>query len=148
MTLFVGLDVSVKETAVCVVDDTGKVVCEQKVPTEPDDIVRLLASIGEDYGLTPRRHQSGEIDYDSGVSKSGDSMLRTMLYEAAQSLLTQSGKWSWLKASGMRVAQRRGMRRAIVAVARRLAVVLHRMWVDGTEFRWSNRATAVVPQAA
>ena len=50
MTLFVGLDVSVKETAVCVVDDTGKVVCEQKVPTEPDDIVGLLASIGEDYG--------------------------------------------------------------------------------------------------
>jgi transposase len=50
MTLFVGLDVSVKETAVCVVDDTGNVVCEQKVPTEPDDIVRLLASIGEDYG--------------------------------------------------------------------------------------------------
>jgi hypothetical protein len=49
-----------------------------------------------------------------------------MLYEAAQSLLTQSGKWSWLKAWGMRVAQRRGMRRA-----RRLAVVLHRMWVDG-----------------
>src|SRR6202051_272352 len=49
MTLFVGPDVSVKETAVCVVDDTGKVVCEQKVPTEPDDIVRLLASIGEDY---------------------------------------------------------------------------------------------------
>ena len=47
---FVGLDVSVKETAVCVVDDTGKVVCEQKVPTEPDDIVRLLASVGEDYG--------------------------------------------------------------------------------------------------
>jgi transposase len=50
MAHFVGLDVSVKETAVCVVDDTGKVVCEQKVPTEPDDIVRLLASIGEDYG--------------------------------------------------------------------------------------------------
>ena len=50
MTLFVGLDVSVKETAVCIVDDAGKVVREQKVPTEPDDIVRLLASIGEDYG--------------------------------------------------------------------------------------------------
>ena len=56
-------------------------------------------------------------------------------------------KWSWLKAWGMRVAQRRGMRRAIVA-ARRLAVVLHRMWVDGTEFRWSNSMTAVVRQAA
>ena len=50
MTYFVGLDVSVNETAVCVVDDAGKVVCEQKVPTEPDDIVTLLASIGEEYG--------------------------------------------------------------------------------------------------
>src|SRR5271166_3767604 len=50
MTLFVGLDVSVKETAVCVVDDTGKIVCERKVPTEPDDIVALLTSIGGDYG--------------------------------------------------------------------------------------------------
>jgi hypothetical protein len=71
-----------------------------------------------------------------------------MLYEAAQSLLTKSGKWSWLKAWGMLVAQRRGMQRAIVAVARRLAVVLHRMWVDGTEFRWSNSTTAVPSQAA
>jgi len=105
-------------------------------------------AVGAHVGLTPRRHQSGEIDYDGGVSKSGDTMLRTMLYEAAQSLLTQSGKWSWLKAWGMRVAQRRGMQRAIVAVARRLAVVLHRMWVDGTEFRWSNSTTAVPSQAA
>ena len=72
------------------------------------------------------------------VSKCGDTMLRTMLYEAAQSLLTHSRKWFWLKAWGLRVAQRRGMRRAIVAVARRLAVILHRMWVDGTEFRWSS----------
>jgi len=335
MTYFGGLDVSVKETAVCVVDDAGKIVCEQKVPTEPGDIVTLLFSIGEDYGrigieagplsqwlvneltaaglpmvcvetrhmkalltaqqinksdrndargiaqmmrvglfkpvhvktqfaqeqrmlltsrkllqrklldvecdlrgtlrnfglkvgvvatgkfearilepllvvrrvmrqqfivldkmlldtvrhdpvcrrlmtapgvgvvvaltyratvdqpqrfvhsravgvhvgLTPRRYQSGEIDYDGSVSKSGDTMLRTMLYEAAQSLLVHPGKWSWLKAWGLRVAQRRGMRRAIVAVARRLAVVLHRMWVDDTEFRWSNTTTAVVPQA-
>src|ERR1700692_1056524 len=85
--------------------------------------------------LTPRRHQSGEIDYDGGISKSGDAMLRTMLYEAAQSLLTHPGKWSLLTAWGMRVAQRRGMRRAIVAVARRLAVILHRMWVEGPEFR-------------
>lgn len=105
-------------------------------------------AVGAHVGLTPKRHQSGEVDYDGGVSKAGDTMLRTMLYEAAQSLLTQSGKWSWLKAWGMRVAQRRGMRRAILAVARRLAVVLHRMWVDGAEFRWSNSMTAVVPQAA
>ena len=65
-----------------------------------------------------------------------------MLYEAAQVLLTHSGKWSWLKAWGMRVAQRRGIRRAIVAVARRLAVVLHRMWVDGSEFRWRRDGAA------
>jgi len=75
-------------------------------------------------------------------------MLRVMLYEAAQSLLTHSGKSSWLTAWGMRVAQRRRMRRAIVAVARRLAVILHRMWVDGTEFRWSNSASAATAKAA
>ena len=101
-------------------------------------------AVGAHVGLTPKRHQSGEIDYDGGVSKCGDSMLRAMLYEAAQSMLTHSKKWSWLKAWGMRVAQRRGMRRATVAVARRLAVILHRMWVDGTDFRWSNGSTAAV----
>lgn len=114
---------------------------------QPQRFVHSRA-VGAHVGLTPRRHQSGEIDCDGGVSKSGDTMLRSMLYEAAQSLLTHPGKWSWLKARGMRVAQRRGMRRAIVAVARRLAVILHRMWVDGTEFRWSNSPAAVVPQAA
>lgn len=101
-------------------------------------------AVGAHAGLTPKRHQSGEIDYDGAVSKCGDAMLRTMLYEAAQSMLTHSQKWSWLKAWAMRVAQRRGMRRAIVALARRLAVILHRMWIDGTDFRWSN-STAAVP---
>ena len=100
-------------------------------------------AVGAHVGLTPKRYQSGETDYDGGVSKCGDAPLRTMLYEAAQVLLTHGSKWSWLKAWGMRVAQRRGMRRAIVAVARRLAVVLHRMWVDGSEFRWSKNSTAV-----
>ncbi len=104
-------------------------------------------AVGAHVGLTPKRHQSGEIDYDGRVSKCGDSMLRAMLYEAAQSMLTHSKKWSWLKAWGMRVAQRRGMRRATVAGARRLAVILHRMWVDGTDFRWRNGSTAVVQVA-
>ena len=114
-----------------------------------DQPQRFLHSkaVGAHVGLTPKRFQSGESDYDVGMSKTGDVMLRTMLYEAAQSLLTHGGKWSWLKAWGMRVAQRRGMRRAIVAVARRLAVVLHRMWVDGTEFRWS-KDSAAAPAAA
>lgn len=104
-------------------------------------------AVGAHAGLTPKRHQSGEIDYDGAVSKCGDAMLRTMLYEAAQSMLTHSKKWSWLKAWAMRVAQRRGVRRAIVALARRLAVILHRMWIDGADFRWSNSAVAAAPAA-
>ena len=108
---------------------------------QPQRFVHSRA-VGAHVGLTPKRYQSGEIDYDGGVSKCGDTLLRTMLYEAAHSLLTHSGKWSWLKAWGIRVAQRRGMRRAIVAVARRLAVVLHRMWVDGSEFRWKKDSAA------
>ncbi|MES3027821.1 MAG: IS110 family transposase [Pseudomonadota bacterium] len=101
-------------------------------------------AVGAQAGLTPKRVQSGETDYDVGISKTGDAMLRSTLYEAAQSLLTHSGaKWSWLRAWGMRVAQRRGMRRAIVAVARRLAVILHRMWVDQTDFRWTKAPPAI-----
>src|SRR6202165_82035 len=100
-------------------------------------------AVGAHVGLTPKRYQSGETDYDGGVSKCGDALLRTMLYEAAHSLLTQSRKWSWLKAWGTRVAQRRGLRRAIVAVARRLGVVLHRRWAGVSEFRWSKDSSAV-----
>ena len=109
---------------------------------QPQRFVHSRA-VGAHVGLTPKRYQSGETDYDGRVSKSGDALLRTMLYEAAHSLLIHSGKWSWLKAWGVRVAQRRGIRRAIVAVARRLAVVLHRMWVDGSEFRWRKDSAAV-----
>jgi transposase len=114
-----------------------------------DQPQRFLHSraVGAHVGLTPKRYQSGEIDYDGSISKSGDAMLRTALYEAANSLLTgPSGRWSWLKAWVLQVAKRRGMKRAIVAVARRLAVVLHRMWVDGTEFRWSNKTGSVEAQ--
>ena len=65
-------------------------------------------------------------------------MMRTMLYEAAQVMLTRTNKWSWFKAWAMQIARRRGMKKAIVALARRLAVILHRIWVDGTEFRWTR----------
>ncbi len=113
---------------------------------QPQRFVHSRA-VGAHVGLTPKRYQSGETGHDGRVSKTGDALLRTMLYEAAHSLLIHSGKWSWLKAWGVRVAQRRGMRRAIVAVARRLAMVLHRMWVDGSEFRWS-KDSAAVPKVA
>jgi transposase len=71
-------------------------------------------------------------------------MMRVMLYEAAQSMprSKKSKKWSWLKAWAMQIARRRGMKKAIVALARRLAVIMHRLWVDGTEFRWTRQAAA------
>ena len=69
-------------------------------------------------------------------------MMRMMLYEAAQSMLVRSAKWSWLKAWAIKVARHRGMKKAIVALARRLAVIMHRMWVDGTDFRWTREAAA------
>jgi transposase len=72
-------------------------------------------------------------------------MMRVMLYEAAQSMLLHSKKWSWLKAWAMQIATRRGMKKAIVALARRLAVIMHRIWVDDTEFRWTReQASAAV----
>lgn len=65
-------------------------------------------------------------------------MMRTLLYEAAQVMLTVVRKWSWLKAWAMSIAKRRGHQKAIVALARRLAVIMHRMWSDGTDFQWSK----------
>ena len=85
----------------------------------------------------------GDTDYDGRVSKCGDAIMRTAPYEAAQVLLTRTQKWSWLKAWGVQVARRRGGKKAVVALARRLAVILHRMWIDGTEFSWSSEGTAM-----
>ena len=95
-------------------------------------------AVGAVFGLTPSRHQSGESDRPGAISRCGDEMMRMMLYEAAQVMLVRSAKWSWLKAWAMQIAKRRGMKKAIVALARRLAVIMHRIWVDGTEFRWNR----------
>jgi transposase len=102
---------------------------------------RKSKSVGAVFGLTCSKYQSGEIDWSGRISRCGDEMMRVMLYEAAQSML-RSKKWSWLKAWAMQIARRRGMKKAIVALARRLAVVLHRIWVDGTEFRWTREQAA------
>ena len=99
--------------------------------------------VGAHYGLTPRLYQSGEITRTGRTSRCGDAMMRTTLYDAALVLLTRSGsRWSSLRAWGMAVAKRRGIPKAIVAVARKLAIVLHRMWRDGTDFRWSTAQKA------
>jgi len=109
-----------------------------------DDATRFKKSrsVGAYAGLTTRRYRSGEIDWTGRISKCGDAMLRTYLYEAANVLLTRIAKWSALKSWGMRIAKRSSLRKAKVAVARKLAVILHRMWVDGTEFNWSSKEVA------
>jgi transposase len=99
---------------------------------------RKSKAVGAVFGLTPSKYQSGEINRTGAISRCGDEMMRMMLYEAAQSMLTRTTKWSWLKAWAMKIARHRGMKKAIVALARRLAVIMHRIWVDGTEFRWSR----------
>jgi transposase len=109
--------------------------------TTIDDPARFQHSrdVGAHLGLTPRKYASGEIDRNGGISKCGDALLRATLYQAALALLTRTQRWSTLRAWGMAVAKRRGLRRAVVAVARKLAIVLHRIWADGSEFRWSRQ---------
>ena len=109
-----------------------------------DDPARFKRSrsVGAYVGLTSRRHASGEVDWSGRISKCGDAMLRMYLFEAAGVLLTRVQKWSALKAWGTRLVKRNGLRKAKVAVARKLAVILHRMWIEGTEFNWSKKAIA------
>ena len=101
-----------------------------------DDPGRFKSSktVGAHFGLTPRKYQSGETDVTGRISKIGDGGVRTALYEAANVILTRPVKGSTLKSWGMRLAARAGMRKAKVALARKLAVVLHRMLADGTSF--------------
>ena len=98
---------------------------------------RRSRSVGAYFGLTPRRHASGEVDWTGRISKCGDAMVRTYLFEAAGVLLTRVPQWCRLKAWGHRLWKRIGFKKAKVAVARKLAVILHRMWQDGTDFQWS-----------
>jgi len=112
-----------------------------------DDPNRFTSSksVGAVFGLTPRRYQSGETDRVGSISRAGDSSVRVALFEAAHVMMVRSAKWSVLKAWAMKIAKRRGLKRAKVALARKLAVVLHRMWIDQTDFRFSAAAPAQGP---
>jgi len=105
-----------------------------------DDPTRFKHSrtVGAHFGLTPRRFQSGEVDNTGHISRAGDPDGRRTLYSAANSRMTRSSRWSPLKVWGMNLAKQRGHKRAVVAVARKLAVILHRMWLDGTTYRWGT----------
>jgi transposase len=106
-----------------------------------DDPARFRRSrtVGAHFGLTPRQYSSGEVNITGRISKMGDSGMRRLLYVAANAMITR-GRWSALKAWAMRLAKARGMRRAKVALARRLAVTMHAMWRSGEPFRWTKQA--------
>jgi transposase len=95
---------------------------------------RHSASVGAYLGLTPRRYASGEIDRMGRISRCGDALMRSYLYEAANVMLTRTRGSNPLKAWGLKLAKRAGWKKARVALARKMAVVLHRMWRDGTDF--------------
>jgi transposase len=101
-----------------------------------DDPARFTSSkqVGAHFGLTPKKYQSGETDVTGRISKIGEKEVRTALYEAANAILTRPIKGGALKSWGLRLARRAGMGKAKVAVARKLATILHRMWVDGVAF--------------
>jgi len=103
--------------------------------------------LGSYFGLTPRKYASGETDRNGTISKCGDKLVRSLLCEAANALMTRVQRWSWLKHWGVEIARRRGHMRAKVALARRLAVIMHRMWIDGTTFRWTKDVPATMPAA-
>ncbi len=103
---------------------------------------RRSRSVGAYFGLTPRRYASGEVDWSGRISKCGDAMVRSYLFEAAGVLLTRVAQWCKLKAWGHRLWKRIGFKKAKIAVARKLAVILHRMWRDETDFIWSSKEAA------
>lgn len=111
---------------------------------------RRSEDVGSYLGLTPKKYQSGDVDCDVGISKLGSSMTRAHLVGAATVLLSQSKKWSSLRAWGMKLAKRRGFPVARIAVARKLAIILHRMWIDEQDFRWTAgvEIETAVPETA
>jgi transposase len=109
-----------------------------------DDPRRFKSSkgVGAHYGLTPKKHQSGVKDVTGRISKLGDAGVRAALYEAAHVILTRPTKGGSLKSWAAKLARRAGMQKAKVALARKLAVILHRMWIDGTPFAFTPKQAA------
>lgn len=103
---------------------------------------RHSKTVGAYFGMTPQRFQSGTVDQEGRISKCGDGEVRTLLFEAGNSILCRVQKWSALKSWGLRIQRRNGFKCACVAVGRKLAVIMHRMWVDGTEFQFSAEKAA------
>lgn len=97
-------------------------------------------SVGAHLGLTPRQYQSGESDRRGRISRCGDNLARTLMYEAAVVILTRVKRASRLKDWALAIARRSGAGKARVALARKLTVILHSIWQSGEPFRWSAPA--------
>ena len=93
-------------------------------------------AVGPHLGLTPRKYQSGDVDRNGRISKRGDGAVRAVLYEAANIILSRVVRFSPIKAWAMRLAKRSNLKKAKVALARKLAVLMHRIWLEGTTFDW------------
>jgi transposase len=130
-----GVGVIVSLAYIAVIDDPGRFKRATSVGAYQGDRAR-------EGGLTPRRYQSGEVDKVGSISKCGDGLLRSYLFEAANVLLSRDARSSTLKTWGLALASRIGMRRAKVAVARKLAVIMHRVWKDDRDFDWGDAPTA------
>lgn len=101
---------------------------------------RRSSDVGAHLGLTPRQYQSGETDVRGRISRSGDAFTRAALFTAAHVMLTRSRQWTSIRAWGLRIAKRSCLKKAKIAVARKLAVVMHRMWRDDAPFHWGATA--------
>jgi transposase len=100
------------------------------------------ANVGAFLGLTPRRYQSGEVDWSGRVSKCGNTAMRSLLVEAAFCVIHQMRRFSPLKSWALRLSGRRGVRKAAVATARKIAVLMLAVWKNGTDYQWTKEATA------
>ena len=121
------------------VPGVGPIVALSFIATIDDvDRFRKAVDVGAYLGLTPRRYQSGETDWTGRISKRGDSAMRKLLYEAANVLITRVPKFSPLKSWAVKLAEKKGLKQATVGVARKIAVILTRIWRDGTSFAWTR----------
>ena len=104
---------------------------------------RHSRDVGAFFGLTPRKYASGEIDRSGSITKAGDDLVRTLLYEAANSIMTKLRRPCVLRSWALELVKRSSAKKARVALARKLAVIMHRMWIDGTPFDWQQSTADV-----
>ena len=115
---------------------------------DPQRPFKRSRTVGAHFGMTPKRFQSGEVDYSGRISKCGDREVRQALCDAAGSLLRRCRKSCALRTWGLRIMKRSGIKKATVAVSRKMAVIMHRMWLNGnSEYRWNKDAAPVTSPA-